>query len=234
MYRIRRQYLKALLRQNVGWYDVSKDKNFVSRITEYGYVAFHCFTVNFSCFLFLSKISCITLPIFRDLMKVQEATGEKLGLCIFFIMTSVLSLGNAFWHGWKLTLVILSSAPVLAIATGIVAGIQSRLTSTEQTSYAKSGNVAEEAFNNIRTVMAFNGTKKEIERYVDGLSEARVAGKKRGAISGLGLGLMWLIIYASYALAFWYGSKLIIEGRSEKDPAYKPSNMIVVSTCSCC
>jgi len=33
--RVRKEYLKALLRQNIGWYDTVQDKNFVSRITEY-------------------------------------------------------------------------------------------------------------------------------------------------------------------------------------------------------
>jgi ATP-binding cassette subfamily B (MDR/TAP) protein 1 len=54
----------------------------------------------------------------RDLVKVQEAVGEKVGLCGFFMAQSILSLVNAFYHGWKLTLVVLSSAPALAIASG--------------------------------------------------------------------------------------------------------------------
>jgi len=109
-----------------------------------------------------------------------------MAVCIF-------SLANAFWHGWKLTLVVLSSAPVLAIVYGIVASIQSKLTTDEQASYAKAGKVAEEAITNIRTVMAFSGQQKEIDRYAEGLKIAENAGKKRGTISGIGVGLMWLM-----------------------------------------
>lgn len=89
---------------------------------------------------------------------------------------SLLSLANAFAHGWKLTLVVLSSAPVLAIATGIVASIQSKLTTDEQGSYAKAGKVVEEAITNIKTVKAFSGQEKEIMRYADGLSLAQTSG----------------------------------------------------------
>ncbi len=165
-------------------------------------------------------------------MKIQEATGEKLGLCIFFMAVSLLSLGTAFYHGWKLTLVVLSSAPVLALATGIVASIQSKLTTDEQGSYAKAGKVVEEAITNIRTVKAFGGQNKEIARYSEGLSIAESAGKKRGLISGVGVGLMWFIIYASYALAFWYGTKLIIDDRPKyckgEDVEYGADNLLIV------
>lgn len=165
-------------------------------------------------------------------MKMGEATGEKVGLCIFFMATCFLSLGNAFWHGWKLTLVVLSSAPVLAISASVVAGIQSKVASSEQESYAKAGNVAQEAITNIKTVMAFSGSQKEVERYEEGLEESKIAGKKRGAVSSFGMGLMWLIIYASYALAFWYGTKLILQGREKlcanEKPEYGADNMIIV------
>ncbi|CAG7827122.1 unnamed protein product [Allacma fusca] len=203
VYRMRQQYLSALLRQNVGWYDTNQDRNFVSRIAE-------------------------------DAMKVQEATGEKVALCLFFMSTSILSLGNAFYHGWLLTLVVLSSAPVLAIAAGVVTTIQSKLAATEQSAYAKAGTVAEEALTNIRTVMAFSGQEKEIERYEKGLTFAQKAGKKRGAISGMGMGLIWLIMYGTYALAFWYGTKLILDGTEKycEDNSYTPpytaKNLLIV------
>jgi len=34
VHRLRRNYLEALLRQNVGWYDTSEDRSFVSRMSE--------------------------------------------------------------------------------------------------------------------------------------------------------------------------------------------------------
>ena len=34
----------------------------------------------------------------------------------------------------------------------------------------------------------------------------------RGVLVAIGGAIMWFIIYASYALAFWYGVKLIMDG----------------------
>lgn len=40
---------------------------------------------------------------------------------------------------------------------------------------------------------------------------------------------MWFIIYATYALAFWYGVGLILESRHEVDPVYTPAVLMIVS-----
>ena len=45
------------------------------------------------------------------------------------------------------------------------------------------------------------------------LTFARRAGIMRGVLVAIGGAIMWFIIYASYALAFWYGVKLIMDDR---------------------
>jgi hypothetical protein len=48
--------------------------------------------------------------------------------------------------------------------------------------------------------------------------------------SGLGAGVMWFIIYSSYAIAFWYGVTLILESREKGDYEYTPGILVIVST----
>lgn len=43
--------------------------------------------------------------------------------------------------------------------------------------------------------------------------------------TAVGAGSLWVIIYGGYALAFWYGVKLILEDSS----GYDPSSMVIVS-----
>ena len=74
---------------------------------------------------------------------------------------------------------------------------------------------AEEVLSSIRTVVAFGGQDKEVERYESKLVYAKKAGLLRGILVGVGGGFMWLIIYSSYALAFWYGVKLIMDDREK-------------------
>lgn len=164
----------------------------------------------------------------EDLNKLQEGIGEKVGMFIFFMTIFIASLINAFVHGWELTLVILSVFPLLGISTGIIAKVQSSLTSVEMKEYAKAGSIAEEVISAIRTVVAFGGEAKEVERYDANLVHARRAGVKRGLVTGVGMGLMWFLIYAAYALAFYYGTGLILESRADPDSNFNPSNLIIV------
>ncbi|XP_071520197.1 ATP-dependent translocase ABCB1-like [Panulirus ornatus] len=165
----------------------------------------------------------------EDLNKLQEGIGEKVGMYVFFMTIFVVSLINAFIHSWKLTLVILSVFPLLGISTGIMAKFQSNLSALEMKEYARAGSIAEEVISAIRTVVAFGGEQKEIKRYESNLVHARKAGEKRGLVTGAGMGMVWLLIYAAYSFAFYYGTGLILASRPpEGDGSFDPARLIIV------
>ncbi|XP_011055908.1 PREDICTED: multidrug resistance protein homolog 49-like isoform X2 [Acromyrmex echinatior] len=195
--RIRKIFLKAVLRQDMSWYDTNTSTNFASRINE-------------------------------DLEKMKDGMGEKLSIITYLITSFVSSVIISFVYGWLLTLVMLSCAPIIIIATAFVAKVQSSLSAMELAAYGQAGSVAEEVLASIRTVVAFNGEKKEVQRYSEKLAPAEKNGIRRGMWSGIGGGVMWLIIYLSYALAFWYGVKLILDDRSNEDKEYTPAVLVIV------
>ncbi|XP_076061207.1 ATP-dependent translocase ABCB1-like [Oratosquilla oratoria] len=165
----------------------------------------------------------------EDLNKLQEGIGEKVGMFIFFLTIFLSSLVTAFIYGWELTLVILSVFPLLAISTGFMAKAQSTLTKSELEEYSKAGSIAEEVISSIRTVAAFGGESKEVDRYEQNLVFAKKAGIRRGLVTGVGMAFMWLIIYAAYALAFWYGTQLILDSRPPNPTKnYDPAKLIIV------
>ena len=92
--------------------------------------------------------------------------------------------------------VILAAMPVLMIAVAIIAGSQTALTEKEMAAYGRAGAIAEETLSAIRTVVAFGGQDKEVQRYESKLVYARKAGTLRGILTGVGGGVMWLIIYS--------------------------------------
>ena len=134
VFRIRNLFLRAVLRQDIGWYDVTQTGDFAARMSD-------------------------------DLTKLQEGIGEKIGMFIFFMTIFSASLINAFIHGWELTLVIFSAMPILIIAVSICARAVSVFSAKEQNIYGKAGAIAEEVLSSIRTVVAFGGEEKEIDRY---------------------------------------------------------------------
>ncbi|XP_014643710.1 PREDICTED: multidrug resistance protein 1 [Ceratotherium simum simum] len=147
-----------------------------------------------------------------DVSKINEGIGDKIGMFFQSIATFLTGFIVGFTRGWKLTLVILAVSPVLGLSAAIWAKILSSFTDKELLAYAKAGAVAEEVLAAIRTVIAFGGQKKELERYNKNLEEAKRIGIKKAITANISIGAAFLLIYASYALAFWYGTSLVLSG----------------------
>ncbi|GCB71343.1 hypothetical protein scyTo_0001535 [Scyliorhinus torazame] len=89
--------------------------------------------------------------------------------------------------------------------------LEADMTRKELTAYAKAGAVAEEVLMAIRTVFAFNGQQKALAKYEVNLKNAKDFGIRRAIVTSVSIGLQTFLIYGSYALAFWYGSKLVVD-----------------------
>ncbi|KAM4567936.1 ATP-dependent translocase ABCB1 [Fundulus diaphanus] len=145
-----------------------------------------------------------------DVYKIQEGIGDKVGMLIQSFSSFVAAFIIGFTKGWKLTLVILAVSPALGISAALFSKLLANFTTKEQSAYAKAGAVAEEVLSAIRTVYAFSGQKKEIERYNKNLEDAKSMGIRKAISANIAMGFTFLMIYFSYALAFWYGSTLIL------------------------
>lgn len=60
-------------------------------------------------------------------------------------------------------------------------------------------------------------------RYGKNLSSAKTFGIKKGVYAGVGMGFFFFVIFGSYALAFWYGGKLV------REEDYTAGRMLIVS-----
>ncbi|XP_051998618.1 bile salt export pump isoform X2 [Xyrauchen texanus] len=158
-----------------------------------------------------NSIGELNTRISDDINKINNAIADQVSIFIERISTFIFGFLVGFIGGWKLTLVVISVSPLIGLAAGLMAMAVARMTGRELKAYAKAGAVADEVLSSIRTVAAFGGEHKEAERYDKNLEEAQVWGIKKGAIIGVFQGYLWCIIFLCYALAFWYGSKLVIQ-----------------------
>ncbi|KAH0627478.1 hypothetical protein JD844_003227 [Phrynosoma platyrhinos] len=170
--RIRLHFFHAIIRQEIGWFDVNDVGELNTRLID-------------------------------DVSKINEGIGDKIAMLIYGIAAFLAGFIIGFIKGWKLTLVILAISPVL--------GLSAAAWAKELAAYAKAGSVAEEVLTAIRTVIAFGGQKKEIQRYYKNLEDAKNIGIKKAITANISIGIAFLLIYASYALAFWYGTTLILD-----------------------
>ncbi|KAJ6343826.1 hypothetical protein OIU76_005552 [Salix suchowensis] len=146
-----------------------------------------------------------------DTVLIQDAMGEKVGKFIQLLSTFIGGFIIAFIKGWLLTLVMLSSIPPLVIAGAGLAIVIARMASRGQTAYAKAAIVVEQTIGSIRTVASFTGERQALSNYKKFLATAYTSGVQEGFTSGLGLGIVMLLVFCSYALAVWFGGKMILE-----------------------
>ncbi|XP_031393227.1 ABC transporter B family member 4-like isoform X2 [Punica granatum] len=179
--RIRGLYLQTILRQDIAFFD---------KETNTGEV--------------VGRMS-------GDTVLIQDAMGEKVGKFLQLISTFFGGFVIAFTKGWLLTLVMITSIPLLVIAGGTMSMIISKMTSRGQSAYAKAANVVEQTIGSIRTVASFTGEKKAIALYNRFIVDAYKSGVHEGLAVGLGLGTFMFIMFGSYGLAIWFGAKLILE-----------------------
>ncbi|XP_076920813.1 ABC transporter B family member 4-like, partial [Bidens hawaiensis] len=179
--RIRNLYLKTILRQDVSFFD---------KETNTGEV--------------VGRMS-------GDTVLIQDAMGEKVGKFTQLMATFIGGFVIAFVKGWLLTLVMLTSIPPLVLSGSVMSVMIAKMASRGQTAYAKAATVVEQTLGSIRTVASFTREKKAEADYNKSLIEAYNSSVREGLVTGLGLGSMMFIVFCSYALAVWYGAKLIID-----------------------
>ena len=75
----------------------------------------------------------------------------------------------------------------------------------------------------------YNRPSIYVQRYNENLTEAKDFGVKKSFVAGLGSGLVYGILFCSYGLAFWYGSRLVRESIREGNDTYTAGTMMTVS-----
>ena len=136
-------------------------------------------------------------------------------------------------YGWELTLVLLCSLPLMSLGGAVLAQLQTSLAAKEMAAYGRAGAIAEEVLAGIRTVVAFGGQPKELERYAGNLRGARTAGILRSILTGLSSGVTLGVMFGVYGLGFWFGIKLILDDlSSEVCAACGPADAACLAACA--
>ncbi|CAH1099164.1 unnamed protein product [Psylliodes chrysocephalus] len=200
IFRIRSEYLRAMLHQDISWYDSEKNDDFASRMS-------------------------------NDIYKLEDGLGEKIPLFLNMQVTFISGFILCFVKGWKLALTALVPIPLIFVVNGLIHWFTIKLAESEMQAYGTAGSIAEEVFTLIKTVTAFGGQQKEIDRYKKNVVVARKNNIRRSLFSGAGAGSVHLFTFGSQALVFWYGISLIIEEKDMPNPTYTITNVATILFC---
>eukprot|EP00953_Heterococcus_sp_UTEX-ZZ885_P013590 7765-Heterococcus_DN1.PRE.2 len=176
--RLKEQYVKAILRQDIGWFDS------------------------------LGGSGQLPTMVTSLMAKVSDGIGRKVPEIIQNSAGCVGLITVSFYLNPELAAILLCCLPLIGTATAVVMKVMSVSTLEGQAQYAKAGAVANEVFAGVRTVASLCSEPWEIKRYTQYLLSAEKAGIKNGLQNGLGQGIMFASFFLAYALAFWVADDL--------------------------
>eukprot|EP00249_Psilotum_nudum_P005038 c18525_g1_i1 orf=571-4338(-) len=188
--RMRLEYLRALLSQDVGFYDTE------------------------------SSTGEIVNGFSNDTILVQESIGEKVGNFTHHIARFIGAFTVSFTISWKLTLVTIAVVPLIAIAGALIAYVVINLSTTSQKAYVAASDIVEQVLAQVRTVYAFVGEKKAVQSYSDALEDTRRIGRRVSFAKGMGVGCVYGLLCLVWALLLWYAKQMVQHGDVRGGPAF--------------
>ncbi|KAH8660706.1 P-loop containing nucleoside triphosphate hydrolase protein [Tricladium varicosporioides] len=154
----------------------------------------------------------ITTRITSDTNLIQDAISGKLALTLSAVATFGAAFIVSFVKSWRLALVL--SSAIVAIVGSMSIGATFMVKYAKQSLVASGcgATVAEEAISSARHVTAFGIQEKLARKYTSHLIKAQKSGLKSRISLAFMIAVMNCIIFWTYGLAFWQGSRFLQAG----------------------
>ncbi|KAG9445533.1 hypothetical protein H6P81_011661 [Aristolochia fimbriata] len=183
--RVREKMLEKMLAFEVGWFD--QDEN---------------------------TTSAICARIATEANVVRSLVGDRLSLMLQVSTTAVTAFGTALVITWRLALVIIAIQPFLVGSIYARSKLMNNMSEHAQRAQADGTQLASEAVVNHRTITAFSSQRRILGLYERALEIPRKESVKYSWFAGVGLFISQLLTTGSIAVTFWYGGRLMIQGKT--------------------
>ncbi|KAI3789524.1 hypothetical protein L2E82_02323 [Cichorium intybus] len=154
--RLRSAYLKAVLRQEVAYFDLN-----------------------------VTSTSEIITSVSSDRLVIQEVISEKVPVFVMYMSLFCGAYVVAFILLWRLAIVALPFVVILVIPGLIYGRVLMSLSRKIREEYNKAGTVAEQAISSVRTVYSFVGENKSLTEYSDALEGSVKLGEQTQGFGNL-------------------------------------------------
>ncbi|GJV84198.1 ABC transporter family protein [Tanacetum coccineum] len=178
--RLRSTYLKAVLRQEVAYFDLK-----------------------------VTSTTDIITSVSSDSVIIQDVISEKMPVLLMNVAAFFGAYIVSFMLLLRLAIVAIPFIILLVIPGLIYGRILMRLSRKVREEYNKADTVAEQAISSVRTVYSFVGENKTILEYSDALQGTVKLGLKQGMAKGLAIGSNG-VVFAVWSFMCWYGSRLVM------------------------
>uniref|UniRef100_A0A0K0EP01 ABC-type xenobiotic transporter n=1 Tax=Strongyloides stercoralis TaxID=6248 RepID=A0A0K0EP01_STRER len=159
----------------------------------------------------VNNTGALTTKMTDGLDRIKDGTGDKVGIFVIYTANFIAGMAVAFSYSWKMSLVMVAFVPIIFGCLSAISFLSKIFVKRESIAYGEAGSVAEEVINGVKTVIAFNGQKNEINRYSNYLFDAAKSGTIKGGIIACNMGLMMLFMFVAMGISFYYGTHLVID-----------------------
>ncbi|KAL5715950.1 ABC-type xenobiotic transporter [Ranunculus cassubicifolius] len=196
--RMRHRYLKAVLRQEVSYFDLK-----------------------------VAHTSEVVNSVSNDTLVIQDVIGEKVPHFVMSVAMFFGGYITAFALLWRLAIVGLPFS-LLLIVPGLMYGrILMGLARKMKEEYNIAGSVVEQAISSIRTVYSFIGENKTLNNFSRALDGSVKLGLKQGLVKGVAIGSNG-ITFAIWAFMSWYSSRLVMHHHGEGGTIFAVGVLITI------
>jgi ATP-binding cassette subfamily B (MDR/TAP) protein 1 len=156
----------------------------------------------------------------RDSNAIDSLTGSIVGTIFSIGVNFVAAMVLSHVFAWRIALVCLAVVPLM-LGSGIMQmRILAKFAARHETAYATSVSITVEAVNSIKTVAALSLEGEVLGTYRRSLHKPRQEMLRNSIWANLFLALTFSVANLIYALAYWWGSKQIVEGYYDQTQFY--------------
>ncbi|CAK4514418.1 unnamed protein product [Aphanomyces euteiches] len=197
--RIRGLCFRSMLRQDIGWFDDSKNSS-----------------------------GALTTRLATDSAAIRSMTAETLNAVLINVATLSVAFGIAFYNSWRMTLVFLAVLPIMAAAQMLQMQMMTSQTGKSiNDGDIKAGALLSEAINAVRTVASFNLEGPTNSAYFINLQASSAADRKAGIGGGIAYSVSQSSMIFALSGIFYYAGWLMTRGLLDFQAMFMVLNSIL-------
>jgi ABC-type multidrug transport system fused ATPase/permease subunit len=167
--------------------------------------------------------SVLTSSMAEDTSIINGVSTESLGPAMDGCFALLVGLGIGFAFSWKISLICLAAAPIMAIG-GVMemqaaAGFQDE---DGKKALAEANLLCGDAIVNYKTVQSFGHEELVVQKYVDMLIPIKAGSVCGHIMVGVGYGFTQFMQFAIFAGLFWFGAFFM-----ERDPGTSSKDVFI-------
>uniref|UniRef100_A0A1A9UJ85 Uncharacterized protein n=1 Tax=Glossina austeni TaxID=7395 RepID=A0A1A9UJ85_GLOAU len=182
--RMRSLTFKAMMRQEMAWYDEETN-----------------------------SVGSLSARLSGDAAGVQGAIGFPLSGLLQAFSNFVVGLTLSFYYSWKLALLCLSTCPIIVGSIIFEANFMTKSMLHEKQVLENACRIATEAITNIRTIAGLRREQQIIDKYNEEIRKVEILIRNKLRYRGIINSIGQAFLFFAYAVALCYGGVLVSEGK---------------------